>query len=338
MDANYSVLESQFSKPTSSSSAGLVRDGYGDFFSFSTGRRNVASLHSVLALLPRQDLGVVAYRFAWGLIDLTTRYEDELELDFKLLPNPAATGFVWGVVAKDCLSTVKKYRWDLTLARTSENPILGNNNFCVMSGELLHTVIQDGNFILRFQSMRMLPSRSSRIQRSLLPSTTPLSRHTSSRSLFVPIPLFDANELIYPFIDQITDQPRDRPALPVPAELRSRHLIVSLRLPPSSDAGATAPLIKACLALIDQLEAPGKITFKPETRTKLRKTREEVDESLRREAEAEKREEAEEEKAREKKRKEEERLNRLSAADQKKELEKERKRALRKVQGKVVKK
>lgn len=120
--------------------------------------------------------------------------------------------------------------------------------------------------------------------------------------------------------------------------MRSRHLIVSLRLPPASAASVAAPLIKACLALIDQLEAPGRITLRPETRTKLRKTREEIDENIRREAEAEKREEAEEEKAKEKRRREDERLSKLTAAQQNKELEKERKRALRKAQGRVVKK
>lgn len=125
--------------------------------------------------------------------------------------------------------------------------------------------------------------------------------------------------------------------MPVPADQRERHLILSLRLPSSAHAGVTLPLVRAVLAFIDALEAPGsKFSLRPETRTKLRKTRDELDETLRREAEAEKREEVELEKAAEKKRIEADRVNKLSAAEQKKELERDRKRQLRKAQGKTA--
>lgn len=75
----------------------------------------------------------MAYRFIWSLVDLTTHNEDELELDFRFAPNPGAIGFVWGIVAKDCLARAKKDRWDLTLTRTSENSSLGSQ-YCVMTG------------------------------------------------------------------------------------------------------------------------------------------------------------------------------------------------------------
>ena len=133
LNANYSVLESQFSKPTSTSGHGLISDGFADFFSFSTGRKNVASLHATLSLLPRQDLAISLYRTIWSFIDLTTKYEDVLELDFKLARNTDVTGFVWGVVAKDCVGKVKNDRWDLTLTKTSESPALGAK-FMVMTG------------------------------------------------------------------------------------------------------------------------------------------------------------------------------------------------------------
>ncbi|KAG9041312.1 hypothetical protein FS842_002600, partial [Serendipita sp. 407] len=48
------LLSSQFSKPAQSSS--LLTDGASDMFAFSTGRRNVQSLHTVFAFLPRHDL------------------------------------------------------------------------------------------------------------------------------------------------------------------------------------------------------------------------------------------------------------------------------------------
>lgn len=88
---------------------------------------------------------------------------------------------------------------------------------------------------------------------------------------------------------QITDQPRERPLLPIPPDQRERHVILSLRVPPSSQAEVTIPLVKAMFTLIDNLET--KVTLRPETRSKLRKTREELDAKIKKEAEAEKREE-----------------------------------------------
>lgn len=123
--------------------------------------------------------------------------------------------------------------------------------------------------------------------------------------------------------------------MPVLPEHRWRHVILTLRLPSPSEAGATVPLVRAVFALIDTLESP-KFNLRPETKTKLRRTREELDETLRKESEAEQREEAENEKAAARKKVEEARVNKLSAAEQKKELERERKRQLRKAQGKSV--
>ena len=59
-------------------------------------------------------------------------------------------------------------------------------------------------------------------------------------------------------------------------------------------------------------------SLRPETRIKLKKAREEIEKQLKEEAEREKKEEVAEEKAAAKKKAEEERLSRLSAADQKK--------------------
>lgn len=117
-DAHYPLLSQQFSKPSSSS--GLLADGNADFFSFSTGRRYVASLHTVFSLLPRHDVGKRLYQLAWELIDLVNTKEDEVELDFKLFPS-ATPNFVWGVVTKDYLAKVKQGRWDLVRLRFSQS-------------------------------------------------------------------------------------------------------------------------------------------------------------------------------------------------------------------------
>ena len=107
-----------------------------------------------------------------------------------------------------------------------------------------------------------------------------------------------------------------------------------MRVPPASKAGATLPIVKATFALIDGLE---KLSLRPETRLKLRKTREDLDEQIKKEAEAEKKEEAEIDKLAQKRRAVEERVSKLSAAEQRKQLERDRKRQMRKT-SKVVKK
>lgn len=96
-------------------------------------------------------------------------------------------------------------------------------------------------------------------------------------------------------------------------------------------------------------------SLRPETKTKLRVTREKVEKEIKEEAAREKREEAEADKAAAKKKAEDERLSKLSAAEQHKvctpvsrvvtftepvmcrvqEREREKKRLLRKSQGRV---
>ena len=108
--AHISLLTTQFSRPTSD---GLTSDGYSDFFNFSTGRRNIASLHSVFSLRPRHDLCQWAFQVLWTLVDLQYRPVDRLELDIKLGDDHPLSDFVWAAVKKDELSTVKSDRWDL---------------------------------------------------------------------------------------------------------------------------------------------------------------------------------------------------------------------------------
>jgi hypothetical protein len=134
----------------------------------------------------------------------------------------------------------------------------------------------------------------------------------------------------------LTDQPRERPSTG-PAE-REKHVILSLIAPPAHAASATKSLVSALFPFIDSLP---RVTLRPETKTKLRKTREELDRDLKEEANREKTEEAAqalEDKKAAKKRAEDERVSRLSAVEQQKIAEKERKRLLRKQQGKVVRK
>ena len=135
-----------------------------------------------------------------------------------------------------------------------------------------------------------------------------------------------------------------RPSAPLDPAERSKRLVLSLALAPASDAAATLPLVAAAFQLVDVVAGEGKLpgvgrglsaALRPETRAKLRRTREEVDKEIREEAAKEKREEAEEEKAAARKKARDERVSKLSAAEQQKLLDREKKRLLRKSQGKV---
>ncbi len=112
---------------------------------------------------------------------------------------------------------------------------------------------------------------------------------------------------------QITDQPRVRPSV-VPTN-RTKHVILSLAVPPTSHVHISTPLVSAIFGLIDALE---KINLRLETKSKIKKTREGFAKSLKDEAGREAREEAADAKLTAKRRAEEERIARLSAAEQQK--------------------
>jgi len=132
----------------------------------------------------------------------------------------------------------------------------------------------------------------------------------------------------------ITDQPRVRPSV-ISANRGAKRVILSLTLPPTSRAADSVQLVSAMFGLIDALE---KINLRLETKTKIKKTRENFAKTVKDEAEREAREEAADAKLAAKRRAEEERVASLSAAEQQKLLERNRKRNMRKTQGKVVKK
>jgi len=105
------IYEQQFSKPQYKDK--VTQDGYTDFFTFSTGRRNVTSLHTIFTLQPRHDLFQYIFELGRTMVDLQYRPVDDLQLDFKLSPGALADNFVFAIVAKDELLSVKAKRWDL---------------------------------------------------------------------------------------------------------------------------------------------------------------------------------------------------------------------------------
>jgi Protein of unknown function (DUF1682) len=91
----------------------MTVDGYSDAFNFSTGRRNIASLHTIFTLRPRHDFFQWAFQTGRTFIDLQYRPRDDLQLDFKLSSGALHENFVFAIVAKDELLSVKNGRWDL---------------------------------------------------------------------------------------------------------------------------------------------------------------------------------------------------------------------------------
>lgn len=297
LSAHLPLYEQQFSKPNAK---GLIQDGNSDFCVFSTGRRNIESLHTIFTLRPRHDFFQFLFQTARTLVELPYRPLDDLQLDFKLAPGTLNDNFVFAIVAKDELRSIKDSRWDLTFTKTTENPALPPT-LSVMSEYADIT-----------ENLLLKPVGTFNLAGALQdPKIQPFFRSLS-----------------------ITDQPRSRPASPQSPEKREKHLILSLRLPDSSDADKTLPLITSAFHLIDSLH---KVALRPETRSKLKKTREELDRALKEEAGREKKEEEEEAKSAKKKKADEERMAKLSPVEQRKELEKEKKRQMRKVQ-KVVRK
>ena len=109
------ILQKQFSRPTAGGGDGidLTADGHSDFFIFSTGRRTIASLHTVFRLRPRHDFFQFTLQLAWGLVDLLYDPKDDVTLDFKLHTTVAVPEFVWALVARGEANSIKKERWDL---------------------------------------------------------------------------------------------------------------------------------------------------------------------------------------------------------------------------------
>ncbi|KAH8105825.1 DUF1682-domain-containing protein [Cristinia sonorae] len=313
-DAHLELYQSQFTKPHQK--GGLTQDGNSDFFVFSTGRRAIKALHTTFTLRPRHDFFQLIYQTLWGFVELDYRVNDVVELTFTFKDSASVPDCVWAIVAKDELKGIRSKRWDLTFTKTTENPNLPTS-LTVMS-------------------------EFADITENLLKTHGPLSLSTVLSNPAV-LPYFRSLSL--------TDQPRTRPYAPVPASERGKHLILSLNIPPSGTA--TLPLVQAVFQLVDIIAGEGgwgigkspltskgpgvglNGSLRPETRSKLKKAREELDKELKEELAKEKREEQAEEKAAAKRKAEEERLSRLSASEQKKALEREKKRLMRKTQGKT---
>jgi len=134
--------------------------------------------------------------------------------------------------------------------------------------------------------------------------------HTS-----VSFPALIASALPYLRVFSITDQPDERPSVSTLATTTSKRVVLTFNLP--KDAHSILPLLEGIFALVDLL-ASGKVTFRTDTRAKIKKVREDVEKEIREEASKEKKEEAAEDKRAARRKAEEERVAKLSPSEQKK--------------------
>jgi len=150
--------------------------------------------------------------------------------------------------------------------------------------------------------------------------------------------LLNDSKILPHFISlSITDQPAERPTLPLLPEEREKHVIVKLSVPSGSQVEDTKEFVTSLFQLVDIVGTKLGSGLRPDTKSKLRKVREDLNRQLKTESTKEQKEEVEETKRAEKRRQEQERVSRLSAAEQQKVIQRDRKRAMRKAQ-KVVKK
>jgi hypothetical protein len=131
---------------------------------------------------------------------------------------------------------------------------------------------------------------------------------------------------VYSHSPQISDQPYSRPAGSINSPTRGKYVVLSLAVPPVSATAPVIQFIQGIFQFVDALAGAGGhkpllAGLRPETRTKLRKRRDELDAELRADAEREAKEaeqEAREDAKAAKRKAEQERIAGLSAAEQQK--------------------
>ncbi|KAJ9123120.1 hypothetical protein QFC22_001311 [Naganishia vaughanmartiniae] len=284
----------------------LISNGPATYLHYLTGRRNLLSLHMALNLLPRHNFIQLIQDLVFSVIDpVSQSAEDEIVLDFTLGENGKGQlgegPGVWAVVDKSgVLTSIRKQRWDVTFTKGAEYPTLPNTHM------VLTETADSSDFILKANNIGLIEAlkdpRTAKWFKSLV----------------------------------ITDQPSKRPSKgPVAEGAKSRHLVLTLRLPAESQMQEATPWIQIALNLVDMM---AKNSVKPETTRKLKKVRADVDQELAREYQREVQEETgetEEEKRAAKRRAEEKRRALLSPEEQRRLEEKERKKAQKKVQGRT---
>ncbi|WAQ80693.1 hypothetical protein PtA15_1A31 [Puccinia triticina] len=299
------LLRTQFSQVGTGSSKGYIADGPALFYGYATGRKGCQALTIRFALRPRQDLPFMIYEELRAAIDFTwTGRSDRLELVWSLTPKKqqmsfeAKDSFVWALVEKRVMNVVREDRWDVrTFTEVKESSQLPSHLvFMSESGEINEQIIKNKELGL-LQLLR----------------NNPLS-----------LEWFDSLVL-----SGTSQQEPSISELPLPSVPSKRTVTLRLRLPPHPQTLDPIPLIEFCFNLIDSLDqvvSPTAIAT-----SKLTKKRAEISNLLLDEERKYKEREKEEERRKKMKVSQDEKLAKMTPAEQRKFNERERKRNAAKI-------
>ncbi|GAA5825412.1 hypothetical protein JCM11251_006972 [Rhodosporidiobolus azoricus] len=286
-----------------------VGDGGDEFVSYATGRRGVDFVWTKVRT-GAYDVLAKLYNLIRGFADQS--YDagtDKITIDFKLAAPSGTPGakFCFALVRREILKRIRDDRWDLrTFTTTSEFPALSPQFIALTeSGDVTNAMLKDTDTAL-LDALKE-GSEGAEYFESLVVSDMPAEEPDA-----------------------------DKPTLPTD----EFHLLLTLRLPPASDAAATKTWVELACNIADVIN--GKQKLVPEAAVgKLKKRRADVLDTLLkplREEEAERAKEAKADAAALKRKLEQDRreaqLAKLSPAErvkmQQKEEEKARKKAMQK--------
>lgn len=305
------MLHKEFTHVGTGSADGYISNGPASFYGYATGRQGCQSLTIRFALRPRQDIPFMIYEELRAAIDLSwTGRSDRLELVWSLSPGnrqksfEAKDLFVWALVEKRVMNTIREDRWDVrTFTEVKESSQLPSQLvFMSESGETTEQIIR--NKELGFVQW--------------------LQKNQSSLEWF--------DSLVLSGTQQTQPEISDLPLPPTPS---SRTLTLRLRLPPPSRMLDPLPLVQFCFNLIDTLDQG--ISFTALSATKFTKRRAEVSNLMLDEEKKMVERTKEEERRKRLKAAQDAKISKMSAAEQRKHDERERKRNAAKIGKATVK-
>ncbi|GAA6019270.1 hypothetical protein JCM10207_005060 [Rhodosporidiobolus poonsookiae] len=216
-------------------------DGGDEAVSYATGRRGVeyvwtkvrVGAHDVVARLYNIGRSIADYSYDSGA--------EKVVLDFKLAPPQATPGalFCFAVVKREILKSIRDDRWDLrTFTTTSEYPSLSPSLIALTeSGDITSAMLKDPETGL----------------------ADALKEGAEGLEYFESLVITDM---------PVEEPSETKPTLPV----NDFHLVLTLRLPPSSQSAATQPWIELACNIADMIN--GKPKLIPESAvSKLKKRR-----------------------------------------------------------------
>ena len=103
--------------------------------------------------------------------------------------------------------------------------------------------------------------------------------------------LNDPKILPYLISLSVTDQPAERPTLPPHPEEREKHVVIKLSVPRGAQVKDTQEFVTSIFQLVDIVGTKFASALRPDTKSKLKKVREELDKQLKVEATKEQKDE-----------------------------------------------